>query len=168
MSEQQTYLAPDVVPRLAAIDIGSNSIRLVVAEAQAGGRYRILDEERETTRLGRSLAANGDLDEKSIEDSLTALRRFKSIVSGFGVEGLRAIATCAVREATNGAEFCQRVQDELGLEIEVIDADMEAHLAFQSVRRRFDLARLHRLHLCHRRQLWFQYLDLSEHCATLR
>ena len=45
-----------------------------------------------------------------------------------------------MREATNGAEFCQRVQDELGLEIEVIDADMEAHLAFQSVRRRFDLA----------------------------
>jgi exopolyphosphatase / guanosine-5'-triphosphate,3'-diphosphate pyrophosphatase len=140
MSEQQTYLAPDVVPRLAAIDVGSNSIRLVVAEAQAGGRYRILDEERETTRLGRSLAAHGNLDEKSIDDSLTALRRFKSIVTGFGVEGLRSIATCAVREATNGAEFCKRVQDELGLEIEVIDADMEAHLAFQSVRRRFDLA----------------------------
>lgn len=140
MSEQQTYLAPDVVPRLAAIDIGSNSIRLVVAEAQTGGRYRILDEERETTRLGRSLAANGDLDEKSIDDSLAALRRFKSIVSGFGVESLRSIATCAVREATNGAEFCKRVQEELGLEIEVIDADMEAHLAFQSVRRRFDLA----------------------------
>ncbi|WP_428306854.1 HD domain-containing protein [Lacipirellula sp.] len=140
MSEQQTYLAPDVVPRLAAIDIGSNSIRLVVAEAQAGGRYRILDEERETTRLGRSLAAHGDLDAKSIEDSLTALRRFKSIVTGFGVESFRSIATCAVREATNGAEFCRRMQDELGLEIEIIDADMEAHLAFESVRRRFDLA----------------------------
>ena len=140
MSEQQTYLAPDVVPRLAAIDIGSNSIRLVVAEAQAGGRYRILDEERESTRLGRSLAASGAIDEKSIEDSLAALRRFKSIINGFGVESQRAIATCAVREATNGAEFCRRVADELGIEIEVIDADMEAHLAFQSVRRRLDLS----------------------------
>lgn len=139
MSEQQTYLAPDVVPRLAAIDIGSNSIRLVVAEAQAGGRYRILDEERESTRLGRSLAAHGNLDEQSILDSLAALRRFKSIVAGFGVESLRAIATCAVREATNGAEFCERIKAELGLEIEVIDADMEAHLAFQSVVRRIDL-----------------------------
>jgi exopolyphosphatase / guanosine-5'-triphosphate,3'-diphosphate pyrophosphatase len=140
MSEQQTYLAPDVVPRLAAIDIGSNSIRLVVAEAQAGGRYRILDEERETTRLGRSLAKTGDLDQQSIDDSLAALRRFKSIITGMGVESVRAIATCAVREATNGAEFCRRVKEETGLDIEVIDADMEAHLAFQSVRRRFDLA----------------------------
>jgi len=140
MSEQQTYLAPDVVPRLAAIDVGSNSIRLVVAEAQAGGRYRILDEERETTRLGRSLATTNQLDPQSIEDSLSTLRRFKSIVSGFGVESVRAIATCAVREATNGADFCRRVKEELDLDIEVVDADREAHLAFQSVRRRFDLA----------------------------
>lgn len=140
MTEQQTYLAPDVVPRLAAIDVGSNSIRLTVAEAQAGGRYRVLDEERETTRLGRSLATTGQLDDESIAASLSALRRFKSIVAGLGVESIRAIATCAVREATNGPEFCRRVQEELGLAIEVIDSDQEAHFAFQSVRRRFDLA----------------------------
>jgi exopolyphosphatase/guanosine-5'-triphosphate,3'-diphosphate pyrophosphatase len=139
MTEQQTYLTPDVVPRLAAIDIGSNSIRLTVAEAQAGGRYRVLDEERETTRLGRSLASSGKLDDASIEASLTALRRFKSIVGGMGVECVRVIATCAVREAANGPEFCQRVLDEIGLTIEVIDSDQEAHFAFESVRRRFDL-----------------------------
>ncbi|MCC6493930.1 MAG: Ppx/GppA family phosphatase [Pirellulales bacterium] len=138
MTEQQTYLAPDVVPRLAAIDIGSNSIRLVVAEVQSGGRYRILDEERESTRLGRSLAA-GELDQEAIEASLGALRRFKSIVAGFGVERLQAIATCAVREAANGDEFCRRAKAELDLDIEVIDAALEAHLAFESVRRRFDL-----------------------------
>jgi exopolyphosphatase/guanosine-5'-triphosphate,3'-diphosphate pyrophosphatase len=140
MTEQQTYLAPDVVPRLAAIDIGSNSIRMVVAEAQAGGRYRILDEERETTRLGRSLAGAGELDAESIDASLAALRRFKSIINGIGVESIRTIATCAVREAPNGAEFCRRVKDELGLDVEVIDSDHEAHLAFESIRRRFDLA----------------------------
>ncbi|HEX6961636.1 MAG TPA: Ppx/GppA phosphatase family protein [Lacipirellula sp.] len=139
MSEQQTYLSPDVVPRLAAIDIGSNSIRLVVAEAQAGGRYRILDEERESTRLGRALAENGTIDPQSVEDSLAALRRFKSIIAGLGVESVRAIATCAVREASNGAEFCRRVKEELDVDVEVIDADTEADLAFQSVRRRFDL-----------------------------
>src|SRR5690349_7699627 len=102
MTEQQTYLAPDVVPRLAAIDIGSNSIRLVVAEAQAGGRYRILDEERESTRLGRTLATSNELDPASIDAALAALRRFKSIISGLNVESIRAIATCAVREAKNG------------------------------------------------------------------
>jgi len=137
--DQQTYLTADIAPRLAAIDIGSNSIRLVVAEAQPDGRYRILDDERESTRLGRSLASSGKLDEKSIAASLDALRRFQSIVAGLGVENLRAIATCAVREATNGAEFCQQVEDQLGLSIEVISAQKEAHLAFHSVRRRFDL-----------------------------
>ena len=94
----------------------------------------------ETTRLGCSLAGGSSLDAQSIEDSLAALRRFKSIIAGLGVESIRAIATCAVREATNGPDFCRRVKDELDLDIEVIDADMEAHLAFQSVRRRFDLA----------------------------
>lgn len=140
MAEQQNYLAPDLVPRLAAIDVGSNSIRLVVAEAQADGRYRILDEERESTRLGRSLASSGQLDEASINDSLAALRRFKSIAHGLGIENLRAIATCAVREATNGPEFCRLVKEHLDLDIEVISSQKEAHLAFHSVKRRFDLA----------------------------
>lgn len=140
MPEQQTYLTPDLVPRLAAIDIGSNSIRLVVAEATPGGQYRILDEERESTRLGRSLSVDGSLDDLSIEASLVALRRFQSIAAGLGVESVHAIATCAVREASNGAEFCQRVSEQLGLSIEVISAEKEAHLAFHSVRRRFDLA----------------------------
>jgi len=140
MPEQQALLAPDLAPRLAAIDIGSNSIRIVVAEAQAGGRYRILDEERESTRLGRALAATGKLDERSIESSLAALRRFKEIAAGLDVETVRAIATCAVREATNGSEFCSRAEEVLELPVEVISAQKEAYLAFHSVRRRFDLA----------------------------
>lgn len=140
MSEQQTLLAPDLVPRLAAIDVGSNSVRLVVAEAQPGCRYRVLDEERETTRLGRTLATTGVLDEQSVEASLAALRRFKSIAAGFGVENVRAIATCAVREAKNGGEFCQRVEQDLGLKVEIIDSECEADFAFQSIRRRFDLS----------------------------
>jgi exopolyphosphatase / guanosine-5'-triphosphate,3'-diphosphate pyrophosphatase len=140
MPEQQNYLTPDLVPRLAAIDVGSNSIRLVVAEAQADGRYRVLDDERESTRLGRSLASTGQLDEGSIADSLSALRRFKTIANGLGIENLRAIATCAVREATNGPEFCQLVKDQLGIDLEVISSQKEARLAFHSVKRRFDLA----------------------------
>ena len=140
MAEQQAYLAPDLVPRLGAIDIGSNSIRIVIAEAQTGGRYRILDEERESTRLGRALSSTGQLDPQSIENSLTALRRFKEIAEGLGVESLRAIATCAVREASNGQEFCRQVEEVVGLPVEAISAEREAHLAFHSVRRRFDLA----------------------------
>ncbi len=139
MPERQKLFQGAMPHRLAAIDIGTNSMRLVVAEALRDASYRILDEEREPTRLGRSLQATGQLDPEAIEQSLSALRRFKQIAEGFNVDELRAIATCAVREATNGGDFCRRAQEDIGLEIEVISAEKEADLAFYSVRRNFDL-----------------------------
>jgi exopolyphosphatase/guanosine-5'-triphosphate,3'-diphosphate pyrophosphatase len=139
MPETQKYLTGATTHRLAAIDIGTNSVRLVVAEALRDGNYRVLDEEREPTRLGRSLQATGRLDEETIARSLAALSRFQQIAQGYGVEQSRAIATCAVREAKNGTDFCRRAKEELGLEIEVISAEQEAQFAFHSVRRGFDL-----------------------------
>ncbi|MDZ4818287.1 MAG: Ppx/GppA phosphatase family protein [Planctomycetota bacterium] len=139
MDEKQIYFSKDIAHRLAAIDIGSNSVRLMVAEPLRGGNYRILDEERESTRLGRNLGTTGGLSPESVELTLTALRRFKQIATGFQVDELRTIATCAVREASNGPDFCRRALDELGIEIEVISADKEARLAFYSVQRAFDL-----------------------------
>jgi len=125
--------------RCAAIDIGSNSMRLVVAQKLSGFDYRVLDEERESTRLARSLSAGGNLDAEAIDNSINALRRFKKIAEGFGVYDIRTIATCAVREAGNGGEFCQRAKDEVGIDIEVIPADMEGQLAFRSVAQAFDV-----------------------------
>ena len=138
--ERQIWLSPDMACRLAAIDIGSNSVRLFVAEALRGGAYRILDEEREPTRLGRSVSSLGRLDDESMEKTLAALRSFKEIAAGYQVSMLRTIATCAVRESRNGPEFCRRVREEVGLEIEVISGEREARLAFASVQNAFDLA----------------------------
>lgn len=73
----------------------------------------------------------------AIEKSLSALRRMKKIAEGFQTTELKTIATRAVREAANGQEFCRRVHEELGLEIEVIGAQQEALLAFASVNRAF-------------------------------
>lgn len=140
MEEKQILISPDVAHRLGAIDIGSNSVRLMVAEPLRGGNYRILDEEREATRLGRALNSTGKLDPEAIELTLAALRRFKQIAEGFQVDQLETIATCAVREAANGAEFCRRAKEELGLIIKVITAEKEARLAFYSVQRAFDLS----------------------------
>ena len=92
---QQRYLSAALSGRLAAIDIGSNSVRLIVAEAIRGGNYRILDEEREPTRLGRSVGRDGNLDVESMEQTLAALNTFKQIAAGFQAESLRVIATCA-------------------------------------------------------------------------
>ncbi|MEX0676552.1 MAG: Ppx/GppA phosphatase family protein [Pirellulales bacterium] len=143
MEEKQFFLSPELVYRLAAIDIGTNSIRLIVAEPLRGGNYRILDEEKESTRLGEHLGKTGRLDPAAIEKSLSALRRMKKIAEGFQTTELKTIATCAVREAANGEEFCRRVRDELGLEIEVIGPEREALLAFASVQRAFDLSGKH-------------------------
>ena len=138
--DKQIFLSADMACRLAAIDIGSNSVRLLVAEALRGGTYRILDEEREPTRLGRSVSEKGQLDDESMERTITALRTFKQIAAGYQASSLRTIATCAVREARNGPEFCRRVREQVGLEVEVISGDREARLAFSSVQNAFDLS----------------------------
>ena len=138
--DKQIYLSPEMTTRLGAIDIGSNSVRLMVVEVLRGGAYRILDEEREPTRLGRSVSSLGRLDDDSIDRTVQALRTFKQIAAGYQVSARRTIATCAVREARNGPEFCRRVREEVGLEVEVIPGDREARLAFSSVQHAFDLS----------------------------
>jgi exopolyphosphatase/guanosine-5'-triphosphate,3'-diphosphate pyrophosphatase len=138
--DRQIYLSAEMACRLAAIDIGSNSVRLLVAEGLRGGNYRILDEEREPTRLGRSVSSRGQLDEESMERTIAALRTFKEIATGYQASGLRTIATCAVRESRNGPEFCRRVREQVGLDVEVISGELEARLAFSSVQHAFDLA----------------------------
>ena len=99
-----------------------------------------LDEEKETTRLGKNLAKTRRLDPAAVEASLNALRRMKQIAAGFQAREVRVIATCAVREARDGQEFCRRAKDEIGLDVEVISGDFEARLAFYSVARNFQLA----------------------------
>ena len=137
--DKQIYLSAEMTSRLAAIDIGSNSVRLLVAEALRGGNYRILDEEREPTRLGRTASSTGQLDDDSMARTISALRSFRQIAAGYQVTSLRTIATCAVREARNGPDFCRRVREEVGLEVEVITSEREARLAFSSVQHAFDL-----------------------------
>src|SRR6185436_16518718 len=119
MDSKQTYLSPDLAHRLAAIDIGSNSLRLIVAEGLRDGSYRVLDEEKETTRLAGKLASTGRLDPEAVERAVTALGRMKRIAEGYQVREVRCIATCAVREAKDGDEFCRRVKNDVGLDVEV-------------------------------------------------
>jgi exopolyphosphatase/guanosine-5'-triphosphate,3'-diphosphate pyrophosphatase len=139
VEDKQIFLSADMACRLGAIDIGSNSVRLMVAEALRGGTYRILDEEREPTRLGKSMSTEGGLDAEAMERTIQALGTFKTIAAGFQVTSLRTIATCAVREARNGPDFCRRVREQVGLDVEVISGEREAQLAFMSVQRAFDL-----------------------------
>jgi exopolyphosphatase/guanosine-5'-triphosphate,3'-diphosphate pyrophosphatase len=137
--DNQAAPAP-VGARMAAIDVGSNSIRLVVAEVLASGGYRVLDEERENTRLAAAMTKTGRLDPKAADATVNVLRNFLSIASGYGANQIRAIGTSALRDAEDGPDFCDRVRKELKLSIEVISANEEARLAFLSVARAFDIS----------------------------
>ncbi|HEX9582502.1 MAG TPA: hypothetical protein VF970_15465, partial [Gemmatimonadales bacterium] len=129
----------DTNPRIAAIDVGTNSLRLVVAEVEPDGSYRVLDEEQEMARLGRGLFKTGRLAHAPMERSIEALGKMKAIAEGFQVDELRAVATSAVREASNGRAFLREVWRRHRLKVEVISGEEEAQLAFQSVNRHFNL-----------------------------
>ena len=131
--------ATSQLPRLAAIDLGTNTIRLVVVEVERDGTYRVLDEEREMTRLGRGLFRNGRIARTPMEQSLNALCKMRQIADGFGVQALKVAATSAVREAVNGGLFRREAQRRCGIRIDVVSPEEEARLAFKSVTRHLQL-----------------------------
>jgi exopolyphosphatase/guanosine-5'-triphosphate,3'-diphosphate pyrophosphatase len=126
--------------RIAAVDVGSNSVRLVVAEVLSSGGYRVLDEERENTRLAAAMSKTGRLDPAAADATIGVLKNFLSIAAGYNANPIRAIGTSALRDAVDGPEFRDRVRRELSLSIEVISAAEEARLAFLSVARAFDIS----------------------------
>ena len=128
------------VQRLAAIDIGSNSIHMVVAEAATDGGYRLLGREREMVRLGKTaLSEEGSLSEAAMQDGLEALAKMTSIARLRGVERVVAVATSAVRESSNGADFLARVKALTGLDVRLLTGVEEGQLIFRAVREVVDL-----------------------------
>lgn len=126
-------------PRLAAIDVGTNTIRLVVAEVEPDGGYRVLDDEREMTRLGQGLGQSGRIARGPFERSLDALCKMRAIADGFGVRELRVVGTSAIREAANGLGFRREARRRCRIRLEVISPEEEAQLAFRSVNHLFQL-----------------------------
>ncbi len=125
--------------RLAAIDIGSNSVRSLIVEVETAQRFRMLDDEKESTRIGEGMGSRRTLTAAAMQRTLQTLQRMVDIARGFGVEKIEAIATSAVREAKNRDIFLQRVQESVGLQVRVISAEEEARLAFLSFLHHFDL-----------------------------
>ncbi len=117
---------------LAAIDLGSNSFRLELAQMQHG-RYRRIDYLKETVRLGAGLDGNGLLTEEAVQRGLTCLRRFAARLAGIEATRVRAVATQTLREARNRNAFLLRAQDALGYPIEVISGREEARLIYAGV-----------------------------------
>lgn len=125
--------------RVATIDVGTNSIRLLVAEAHADGSYRLLDDEKVVARLGRGTSRATRLEPEAMREAAEAIAHMREIAEGFEVELLHAVATCAVREAENRAEFLALVREAAGIEVEVITGEDEGRLAWISAQAAFDL-----------------------------
>jgi len=115
--------------RVAAIDCGTNSIRLLIADIN-GDNFQELAREMEVVRLGQGVDATGAFDPEAIERTLTATRKYSEIIASKGVEKIRFCATSATRDASNRAIFIDGVREILGIEPEVIPGTEEAELSF--------------------------------------
>jgi exopolyphosphatase/guanosine-5'-triphosphate,3'-diphosphate pyrophosphatase len=119
--------------RIAALDVGSLTVRLAVAERTDSGPFRLLLHRREITGLGRGLAQTGELAPEDMERTLGALQGFQEIMAACGVAACRAVGTQALRQARNRQVFLDRARTELGLAVEVLAPEEEARLSLQGV-----------------------------------
>jgi exopolyphosphatase/guanosine-5'-triphosphate,3'-diphosphate pyrophosphatase len=119
--------------RLAAVDIGTNSVRLLVADVDGTGRHAAvapIERRMRITRLGQGVDANRVLAPEAIERTVAVLREYGSLISDLGVTKMRATATSAARDSTNRQEFFAAALDALGTEPELISGAEEARLSF--------------------------------------
>ncbi len=120
--------------RIASIDIGTNTFRLLVSEADSGNSLNKLYVGREITRLGEGLTPEKMLiSPNAIDRSINALSGFSLKLKEYDVGKLRAVATSAVRESLNGRDFVKKVEAETGIPVEVISGDEEARLTVEGV-----------------------------------
>jgi exopolyphosphatase/guanosine-5'-triphosphate,3'-diphosphate pyrophosphatase len=115
-------------PLYAAVDLGTNNCRLLVAEPR-GQSFRVVDSYSQIARLGEGLHETGRLSDAAVERAMSALHAIRNKLKHHGVGRVRCIATEACRKAANGADFIRRVQAETGLTFKVIGAKEEARLA---------------------------------------
>ena len=132
--------APQPGERLGAIDLGSNSIRLLVAEFDPQGGIKVIDELKDQPRLASGVAESKRLDEFAMARAIKTLHRMHEVCERRGVRRVLAVATSAVREAENGKTFVERVKREVGIPLKIIDPDTEAALSWRSVAHHFPLA----------------------------
>jgi exopolyphosphatase/guanosine-5'-triphosphate,3'-diphosphate pyrophosphatase len=125
--------------RAASIDVGSNAIRLLVAEFLTPDAYKTIEEERVPVRLGHEVFLSGQLDAKTMDAAVGALRAFRNRVQALEVHRYRAVATSAVRESRNGRDFVERVQREADIHLEPITGSEEARLVNAAVRSRIPM-----------------------------
>jgi exopolyphosphatase/guanosine-5'-triphosphate,3'-diphosphate pyrophosphatase len=114
--------------KLAAIDIGSNSIKLAVADAVDSDSFAVLTREKDVIRLGHETLRRGRLSRSAIDRAIACIQRFKTIAETHRAEVIVTVATASVREANNTAQFVKEVEQQTGLRVEILSGVEEARL----------------------------------------
>ncbi|MDX6445329.1 MAG: exopolyphosphatase / guanosine-5-triphosphate,3-diphosphate pyrophosphatase [Blastocatellia bacterium] len=114
--------------KVAAIDIGSNSIKLVVVDAAASDSFAILARDKDSVRLGHTTLRRGHLSVATIERAAVCIKRFRSIAEARGAERIFAVATASVREARNAKQFIKEIDRRTGVRVSILSAIEEARL----------------------------------------
>ena len=121
--------------RFAAIDVGANTILLLVAELKEDGSFRVITDRAEITRLGEGVDKTGAISQPGEERSFTTLKAYLRACKDLGVDEIVAVGTSALRDAQNGLAFIQRLKRELGLDLRVLSGADEARYSYLAVDR---------------------------------
>jgi exopolyphosphatase / guanosine-5'-triphosphate,3'-diphosphate pyrophosphatase len=127
------------MPTFAAIDVGSNAMRLTIGTSNGDRKLTVVDNLREAVRLGQDVFTTGLMSEQTIESAVEAFVRFRQAIDARGAQFTRAVATSAAREAMNKDIFLDRIAQASGIEIAIIGADEEARLIHVAVAERINL-----------------------------
>lgn len=119
--------------RLAAIDLGTNTVRLLVADLQPGGAWRVVEQDQTVTRLGEGAFATYLLGEEAMRRTGAAVGEYVRRAAASGAREIRIVATSAVREAANGPDFVERIERATALRVEVVSGQDEARLTLRGV-----------------------------------
>jgi exopolyphosphatase/guanosine-5'-triphosphate,3'-diphosphate pyrophosphatase len=118
------------VTRVAGLDCGTNSLRLLVADLQPDGTLRDVVRDMQVVRLGEGVDRTGELSPAALERTFNVLREYAEQCRGLGAQRVRMVATSATRDARNRDEFTRGVREILGIDPEVITGEQEAALSF--------------------------------------
>ncbi len=120
--------------QMAAIDIGSNAIRMVIAQVATEGKIDVLERLNQAVHLGQDTFRTGYIDRESMRHAVTILRNYRQVITTYGIKHILAVATSSVREAVNADVFIDRIAMATGFEVEVIDSSEEGRLTVSAIR----------------------------------
>jgi exopolyphosphatase/guanosine-5'-triphosphate,3'-diphosphate pyrophosphatase len=127
------------IEKLAVIDIGSNAIRMVIAQKSAR-QIQVLKKYRFPIRLGADVFENGKISQKNLKEAIKTFCEFKELTSEYGIKKIKAVGTSALREAKNQKEFVEEIAKNSLIQIQIIDGVEEARLIHLAVKNQVDLS----------------------------